>query len=132
MARRPIGRLMRGNQLTNRSRVADPTRLKAELRIAETSAKDIEIGQPAEIDTRNGIIAGRVSRKDPAATNGSVLADVAREHQAGVWRQFKQALKIVNADHPGFIQHNQREVRDCRNEPGIPRSMETKALPGAG
>jgi len=60
----------------NLARVADPTRLKAELRIAETSAKDIEIGQPAEIDTRNGVIAGRVSRKDPAAANGSVLVDV--------------------------------------------------------
>jgi HlyD family secretion protein len=61
---------------TNLARVADPMRLKAELRIAETSARDIEVGQPAEIDTRNGIMAGRVSRKDPAATNGSVLVDV--------------------------------------------------------
>jgi HlyD family secretion protein len=60
----------------NLARVADPMRLKAELRIAETSAKDIEVGQPADIDTRNGIIAGRVSRKDPAAVNGSVLVDV--------------------------------------------------------
>jgi HlyD family secretion protein len=60
----------------NLARVADPMQLKAELRIAETSAKDIEVGQPAEIDTRNGIIAGRVSRKDPAAVNGSVLVDV--------------------------------------------------------
>ena len=58
------------------ARVADPTRLKAELRIAETQAKDIEIGQPAEIDTRNGVIPGRVSRKDPAAANGTVTVDV--------------------------------------------------------
>jgi HlyD family secretion protein len=61
----------------NLARVADPGRLKAELRIAETQAKDIEIGQPAQVDTRNGIIAGRVSRKDPAATNGTVTVDVA-------------------------------------------------------
>ncbi|MGH9348678.1 MAG: efflux RND transporter periplasmic adaptor subunit [Vicinamibacterales bacterium] len=61
----------------NLARVADPARLKAELRIAETQAKDIEIGQPAQIDTRNGIIDGRVSRKDPAATNGTVTIDVA-------------------------------------------------------
>jgi HlyD family secretion protein len=61
---------------TNLARVADPSRLKAELRIAETQAKDIEVGQPAEIDTRNGIIAGRVSRKDPAAVNGTVTVDV--------------------------------------------------------
>jgi HlyD family secretion protein len=60
----------------NLARVADPTRLKAELRIAETQAKDIEIGQSAEIDTRSGIIRGRVSRKDPAAANGTVTVDV--------------------------------------------------------
>jgi HlyD family secretion protein len=61
----------------NLARVADPGRLKAELRIAETQAKDIEIGQSAQIDTRNGIIPGRVSRKDPAAVNGTVTVDVA-------------------------------------------------------
>jgi HlyD family secretion protein len=60
----------------NVARVADPSRLKAELRIAETQAKDIEVGQPAAIDTRNGIIAGLVSRKDPAAANGTVTVDV--------------------------------------------------------
>jgi HlyD family secretion protein len=60
----------------NVARVADPTRLKAELRIPETQAKDIETGQSAEIDTRNGVITGRVSRKDPAAANGTVTVDV--------------------------------------------------------
>ena len=60
----------------NLARVADPGRLKAELKIAETQAKDIEIGQPAEIDTRGGVIAGLVSRKDPAAANGTVTVDV--------------------------------------------------------
>ena len=60
----------------NLARVADPSRLKAELKIAETQAKDIEVGQPAQIDTRNGIIPGRVSRKDPAAANGTVTVDV--------------------------------------------------------
>jgi HlyD family secretion protein len=60
----------------NLARVADPARLKAELKIAETQAKDIEVGQSAEIDTRNGIIAGLVSRKDPAAANGTVTVDV--------------------------------------------------------
>ena len=60
----------------NLARVADPGQLKAELKIAETQAKDIEIGQSAEIDTRNGIIAGKVSRKDPAAANGTVTVDV--------------------------------------------------------
>jgi len=60
----------------NLARVADPSRLKAELKIAETQAKDIEVGQSAEIDTRSGIIQGRVSRKDPAAANGTVTVDV--------------------------------------------------------
>jgi HlyD family secretion protein len=49
----------------NIARVADPARLKAEVRIPETQAKDIQIGQNASIDTRNGIVAGRVSRVDP-------------------------------------------------------------------
>ena len=60
----------------NLARVADPGRLKAELKIPETQARDIEVGQPAEIDTRNGLIAGVVSRKDPAAANGTVTVDV--------------------------------------------------------
>jgi HlyD family secretion protein len=68
-----------GQQVTpglNLARVADPSRLKAELKIAETQAKDIDVGQPAQIDTRNGIINGVVSRKDPAAANGTVTVDV--------------------------------------------------------
>jgi HlyD family secretion protein len=60
----------------NLARVADPMRLKAELKIAETQARDVDVGQPAQIDTRNGIIAGVVSRKDPAAQNGTVTVDV--------------------------------------------------------
>jgi HlyD family secretion protein len=61
---------------TNLARVADPTRLKAELRIAETQARDLAIGQKADIDTRNGIIQGRVMRIDPAAQQGTVTVDV--------------------------------------------------------
>ena len=61
---------------TNVARVANPEQLKAELRIAETQARDVEVGQPAAVDTRNGIIAGVVSRKDPAASNGTVTVDV--------------------------------------------------------
>ncbi len=64
---------------TNLVRVADPTRLKAELRIAETQARDLTIGQIAQIDTRNGIIPGKVIRIDPAAQNGTVTVDVALE-----------------------------------------------------
>ena len=61
---------------TNLARVADPTRLKAELRIAETQARDLTIGQRAQVDTRNGIIEGKVSRIDPAAQQGTVTVDV--------------------------------------------------------
>jgi HlyD family secretion protein len=60
----------------NIARVADPTKLKAEIRIAETQAKDIAIGQISQIDTRNGIVEGRVARIDPAVQNGTVLVDV--------------------------------------------------------
>jgi HlyD family secretion protein len=60
----------------NLARVADPTRLKAELRIAETQARDLTIGQVAQVDTRNGIIPGKVIRIDPAAQNGTVTVDV--------------------------------------------------------
>ncbi|HEX4276592.1 MAG TPA: HlyD family efflux transporter periplasmic adaptor subunit [Bryobacteraceae bacterium] len=59
------------------AKVARQDKLKAQIRITETEAKDVLIGQPAEIDTRNGIIPGKVSRIDPAAVNGTVLVDVA-------------------------------------------------------
>lgn len=61
---------------TNLARVADPTRLKAEVRIAETQTKDIRLGQVAEVDTRNGIIQGRVIRIDPASSGGTVGVDI--------------------------------------------------------
>jgi HlyD family secretion protein len=60
----------------NIARVADPSRLKAEVRVAETQAKDIQIGQLASIDTRNGIVEGKVARIDPSVQNGTVLVDV--------------------------------------------------------
>ena len=58
-------------------KVAQPTKLKAELKIAETQVKDVRIGQPAVVDTRNGVIQGRVSRIDPSILNGTVTVDVA-------------------------------------------------------
>jgi len=62
---------------TNLARVADPTRLKAAIEIAETQAKDVQIGQSAEIDTRNGIVQGKVIRVAPSVVNGTVTVDVA-------------------------------------------------------
>jgi HlyD family secretion protein len=61
------------------ARVADPTVLKAELRIAETQIKDVKVGQVAEVDTRNGVVAGKVTRIDPAAANGTVGVEVSLE-----------------------------------------------------
>ena len=68
-----------GQQVTpglNIARVADPASLKAELRIAETQIKDVKLGQPVAVDTRNGIIQGEVQRIDPAAREGTVVVDV--------------------------------------------------------
>jgi HlyD family secretion protein len=61
----------------NLARVADPTKLKAQVKIAETQAKDIQIGQKASIDTRNGVANGHVTRVDPAVEQGTVTVDVA-------------------------------------------------------
>jgi len=61
---------------TNLARVADPRRLKAEIKIAETQAKDVAYGQSATIDTRNGIVKGHVIRIDPSVVNGTVTVDV--------------------------------------------------------
>ena len=59
------------------AKVSQPSKLKAELKIAETQVKDIAIGQSAVVDTRNGLIDGHVSRIDPSILNGTVTVDVA-------------------------------------------------------
>ncbi len=61
---------------TTLAKVVQPDQLKASLKIPETQARDIQIGQPAEIDTHNGIIPGKVTRIDPAVQNGTVTVDV--------------------------------------------------------
>lgn len=58
------------------ARVSDPRHLKAELKIPETLVNDVAVGQRAQVDTRNGVIAGTVSRIDPAAIEGTVLVDI--------------------------------------------------------
>jgi HlyD family secretion protein len=63
----------------NLARVADPSNLKAELRIAETQTKDIRVGQYAEVDTRNGTVKGKVARIDPKSTGGTVGVDIILE-----------------------------------------------------
>lgn len=64
---------------TELARAVQPEKLKAELKVPETQAKDVALRQKAEVDTRNGIIPGVVSRIDPAAQNGTVTVDVRLE-----------------------------------------------------
>jgi HlyD family secretion protein len=75
----PVQVGQRLTQGTILAKVVQPEHLKAELKVPETLAKDILIGQKAEIDTHNGVIAGSVSRVDPAVQAGTVTVDVALE-----------------------------------------------------
>jgi HlyD family secretion protein len=58
------------------AKVVQPNHLMAELKVAETQARDVQIGEPASVDTHNGVIAGSVMRVDPAVQNGTVTVDV--------------------------------------------------------
>jgi len=76
----PANPLQLGQQLAAGApvaRVANPAKLKAEIKIAESQTRDIQLDQAAEIDTRNGVVAGHVIRIDPAVENGTVTVDVA-------------------------------------------------------
>ena len=64
---------------TTMAKVVEPDHLKAQLRIPETQAKDVQVGQPAAVDTHNGIIRGSVMRVDPAVQNGTVTVDIKLE-----------------------------------------------------
>lgn len=64
---------------TTIAKVAQPSKLMAELRIPETQAKDVTLNLPAQVDTHNGVVAGHVTRIDPAVQNGTVTVDVALE-----------------------------------------------------
>jgi len=58
------------------AKVVQPNRLMASLKIPETQARDVQIGQPASVDTHNGVVQGNVTRVDPAVVNGTVTVDV--------------------------------------------------------
>jgi HlyD family secretion protein len=62
---------------TTIAKVANPKRLKAELKIPETQTKDVQIGQSAQVDTHNGVVEGKVIRIDPSVQNGTRTVDVA-------------------------------------------------------
>jgi HlyD family secretion protein len=109
----------RGSQVspgTNLARVANPNLLKAELRIAETQTKDIRIGQYAEVDTRNGVVKGHVTRMDPSSTGGTVGVDVSMDEPLpGGARadmsvdgtiQLEKLENIIYVGRPAFGQEN--------------------------
>jgi len=98
-------------------KIAQLSKLKAELKIPETQAKDVTIGQTAVIDTRNGLVNGHVMRIDPAILNGTVTVDVKLENTdalpRGVLRpdlsvdgtiQLEKLEDVVNMDRPVFGQ----------------------------
>jgi len=112
--------IQQGRQINagaNLVRVSDPTKLKAEIRISETQTKDLAIGQLAKIDTRSGIVAGHVTRIDPAAVGGTVSVDVtldealppgARPDQTvdGVV-ELQRLSNVVFVESPAFGQEDQ-------------------------
>ena len=79
---------------TNLARVADPSRLKAQVKIAETQAKDIQPGLPASVDTRNGVVAARVARVDPAVQAGTVLVDLSFDDATPLPRGARPDLSV--------------------------------------
>lgn len=99
------------------AKVVQPTRLKAELKVAETQAKEIMIGQKAEVDTRNGVIAGIVARIDPSAREGTVTVDVRLTGQLP-----QGARPDLNVDGNIVLEHLDNVVQVQRPAFGQPNS----------
>jgi HlyD family secretion protein len=99
-------------------RVSDPTKLKAEIRISETQTRDLAIGLPAMVDTRNGIVPGHVTRIDPASQGGTVGVDVSLDGPlpAGARPdlsvdgtvQLEKLVNILFVESPAFGQENSK------------------------
>lgn len=113
----PVEKGQQVGQGVNLARVADPSVLKAEVRISETQTKDLAIGQEADIDTRNGHVKGHVTRIDPSSTNGTVGVDVGLEGTLppgarpdlsidGVI-QLEKLENVLQVERPAFGQENQ-------------------------
>lgn len=126
---------------TTLARVADPKRLKAQLRIAQTQAGEVVIGQEASIDTRNGIVPGRVMRIDPAVVQGTVTVDVellAEELPAGARPdlsvdgriEIERLVDVMYVDRPAFGQADQ-SVGLFRLIPGSTDAVRTTVRFGA-
>jgi HlyD family secretion protein len=100
-----------GQQITpglNLAKVAEPERLKVQLKIAETQARDIQLGQSASVDTRNGIIPGHVVRIDPSVQQGTVTVDVALDGSLPQGARPDQSvdgtIEIANLDNVLFME----------------------------
>jgi HlyD family secretion protein len=89
------------------AKVAEPGRLKAQLKVAETQAKDLVIGQVASIDTRTGIVPGRVVHIDPAAIQGTVTVDVQLQGELPRGARPDQSvdgtIEIVRLDNVNYV-----------------------------
>ena len=113
----PVERGQQVAQGANLARVADPTTLKATVRISETTTKDLAIGQQADIDTRSGHIPGHVTRIDPNSTNGTVGVDVSLDGPlpAGARPdlsvdgviELERLENVLQVERPAFGQENQ-------------------------
>jgi HlyD family secretion protein len=110
------------------AKVVQPQRLKAELKIAETQAKDIQLGQPASVDTHNGVIHGHVVRIDPSVVNGTVSVDVTLDGdlpqgaRPDLSEDGQRALRRTTslwpgAEHGGYVQTGTRRQL-CRASSG--------------
>jgi HlyD family secretion protein len=93
------------------ARVARPGSLLAELRIAEIEAKDLEVGLNASIDTRNGVVAGRVERVEPAVRNGTVKVDVTLTGALPVGARADLSVEgVIEIEHLENVLHVARPV----------------------
>jgi HlyD family secretion protein len=121
------------------AKIAQPEKLKAELKITETEAKDIAMGQEAEIDTRNGVIPGKVIRIDPASINGTVTVDVGLTGELPLGArpdlsvdgtiQLEKLSNILFVGRPVFGQPN-ADVMIFRYEPDGRTAIKTKVKLG--
>ncbi len=101
----------------NIARVADPASLKAVLKVAETQIKDVKIGQPVAVDTRNGMIQGQVSRIDPAAREGTFEVDASLtgplppsarpDLSVDGTIELERLVDVLNVGRPAFAQQQQ-------------------------
>lgn len=100
----------------NLVRLVDPTKLKANIRISETTMRDLQLNLPATVDTRNGIVKGHVIRIDPAAVGGTVGVDVAldealppgarQDMSVDGTVELEQLTNVLYVQHPAFGQEN--------------------------